>query len=134
MSRFQVQTNAVLDQELEDVRRALGLEPSQKADLLRAVAELACWVVRQAESGHTIEARRGSTVEPLVHPAIDRMRARRKNAVSVGRLALTDAEVERLSSILDQGFAPSPALRSALEHRADPTRRPPKLRWKKRAA
>jgi hypothetical protein len=134
MSRFQAQTNVLLDQELEELRRRLGLERSQKAELLSEVAALASWVVRQAESGRTIEARRGSDVEPLVRPSIERLRARRKSATSMARVALTHAEVERLADILDRDFTPSPALRRALEHLADPKRRPPKLRWKKRAA
>src|SRR5258708_37950290 len=74
MARFQAQTNAVLDQELESLRSRLGLESSQKADLLREVAELASWVVRQAEEGRVIEARRGKTAEILAHPALERLR------------------------------------------------------------
>jgi len=131
MSRFQAQTNAVLDQELEELRQRFGLEPSQKADLLREVAAIAAWVVRQAEAGRSVEARRGTEIETLNHPVIERLRTRRETAVP--RITLTDAEVERLAHILDRGFEPTPALRAALQHLASPKRRPPKLRWKKTA-
>jgi hypothetical protein len=133
MARFQALTNNVLDPELEMLRKRLGLERSQKADLLREISDLAAWVVRQAEQGREIEARRGNAVEPLVHPALDRVRARR--AKNVGEsLALDDREVERLAPILDRPFDPPPALRAALARLASATRRRPKLRWKKKAA
>jgi hypothetical protein len=129
MSRFQAQTNAVLDHELEELRQRFGLAPSQKADLLREVAAIAAWVIRQAEAGRSVEARRGTEVEPLKHPVIERLRTRHETAVP--HITLTDAEVERLARILDRGFEPTPALRAALQNLASPKRRPPKLRWKK---
>jgi hypothetical protein len=132
MSRFQAQTNAVLDQELEDLRERLGLRPSQKADLLRELAALAAWVVRQAEAGRSIEARQGPKSEPLVHPVIERLHARREQHTrAIPRLELRDAEISRLAEILDRGFAPTPELRSALARLASPSRRPPRLRWSK---
>lgn len=133
MSRFQALTNSVLDQELEMLRQRLGLAPNQKADLLREVASLASWVVRQVEQGRTVEARRGGEVEPLVHPAIERLREQHGREVGV-RIALSDAEVARLADILDRGFDPPAALRTALANLAKPKRRPPKVRWKKTAA
>ncbi|WP_437782375.1 hypothetical protein [Sorangium sp. So ce1097] len=132
MSRFQALTNSVLDAELEMLRERLGLEPNQKADLLREVAALAGWVVRQAEQGRSIEARRGEEVEPLVHPAIERLRAGRLKTMGE-RLTLSDAEAMRLASVLDQGFEPPPALRETLANLANPKRRPPRLRWNKPA-
>jgi hypothetical protein len=129
MSRFQAQTNAVLDHELEELRQRFGLEPSQKAALLREVAAIAAWVIRQAEAGRSVEARRGTEVEPLKHPIIERLRTRHETAVP--HITLTDAEVERLARILDRGFEPTPALRAALQNLASSKRRPPKLRWKK---
>ncbi len=132
MSRFQAQTNAVLDQELEELRQRLGLAPSQKADLLREVASLAAWVVRQAEAGRSVEARRGTEVETLTHPVIERLRAGHETSV-VPHVTLSDAEVKRLARILDRGFEPTPTLRAVLQRLANPKRRPPKLRWKKTA-
>lgn len=132
MSRFQALTNNVLDAELEMLRDRLGLEPSQKADLLREVAVLAAWVVRQAEQGRIVEGRRGDDAEPLVHPALERLRMRKEKPVPE-RLALSDAEAARLAAALDRGFAPPPALRKALASLASPRRRPPKLRWKRSA-
>ena len=40
----------------EMLRKRLGLDRSQKAELLREVAGLAAWVVRQAEQGREIDA------------------------------------------------------------------------------
>ncbi len=133
MSRFQAQTSAVLDENLTDLRERLGLREHQKADLLRELAELAAWVIRQAESGRWIEARRGRDVETLRSPVIERLRRKHDEGI-VERIDLTDAEVERLSEILDRGFSPTPALRKVLSRLADPKRRPPRLRWKETAA
>lgn len=132
MSRFQALTNSVLDQELEMLREQLGLDPSQKAELLREVAALAAWVVRQAGQGRAVEAHGGSEVETLVHPALDRLRAQGQKPVGQG-LALRDDEVVRLASVLNRGFNPPPALRRALANLAEPQREAPKLRWRKPA-
>jgi len=129
MSRFQAQTTASLDEELADLRERLGLRENQRADLLRELAGLSSWVIRQAEAGRRIEARRGREVETLRSPAVERLRRKRAESV-VGRIELTDAEVERLAEILDRGFSPSPALRQALSRLAVSKRRPPRLRWK----
>jgi len=132
MSRFQAQTSALLDGELTDLRRRLGLRDSQKAELLRELADLAAWVIRQVEAGRQIEARRGRDIETLHSPALERLR--RKQAENVaGRIDLTETEVERLVEIFDRGFAPTPALREVLAHLSDPGRRPPQLRWKEAA-
>lgn len=134
MSRFQAQTNPILDEELADLRERLGLRENQKAELLRELADLASWVIRQAESGRQIEARLGRNVETLRSPTIERLRRKRDEEGGVGRIELTDAEVERLAEILDRGFSPTPALRKALSRLADPNRRPPRIRWKDTAA
>jgi hypothetical protein len=133
MARFQALTNNVLDAELEMLRERLGLDRSQKAELLREVSALAAWVVRQAEQGREIEARQGQRVEALVHPALQRLQS--KGGRPVGqRVILTDEEAKRLATILDRGFDPPPALRAALASLAKSERRPPKLRWKKSTA
>ena len=128
MSRFQALTNNVLDAELELLRSKLGLGPNRKAELLREVAALAAWIVRQAEQGRVIEARHGKVVEPLVHPVIERLRSRKRGPVG-GRIALTDQETVDLAAVLDRGFAPPPALRQALANLASRRHRPPRLRW-----
>jgi hypothetical protein len=133
VSRFQAQTNTLLDEELTDLRERLGLRENQKADLLRELADLASWVVRQAEAGRSIEARRGRDVETLKSPAVDRLR-RKQAEGPMGRIDLTEAEVERLAEILDRGFAPTPALRAALSRLADPQGLPPQLHWKESAS
>jgi hypothetical protein len=133
MARFQALTNNLLDGELEMLRDRLGLETSQKAELLREVASLAAWVIRQTEQGRTVEARRGKVVEPLAHPALDRLRATRQTSLAE-HITLDDAQVVRLAAVLDRGWKPSPALRRAIANLASPKRRPPKLRWKNSAA
>jgi hypothetical protein len=132
-SRFQAQINPFLDQELADLRERLGLRENQKADLLREIAALAAWVVRQAEAGRSIEARRGQSVETLRSPALERL-SRKQDESRVEHIDLSDAEVERLGEIFDRGFLPTPALRKALSRLVDPKRRPPRLRWKETAA
>jgi hypothetical protein len=130
MARFQALTNNVLDAELEMLRKRLGLERSQKAELLREVADLAAWVVRQAEQGREIEARDAHTVEPLVHPALERVRA--GSARPVGQsLVLNGREIDRLMAVLDRRFDPPAGLRAVLGRLARAGRRPPTLRWKK---
>jgi hypothetical protein len=133
MARFQALTNTVLDAELEMLRKRLGLDRSQKAELLREVAALAAWVVRQAEQGREIQARDGKRVEPLVHPALERVRARKTRPVGQS-LALNDIEVGRLAAVLERPFNPPAGLRAALASLANARRRPPKLRWRKAAA
>ncbi|MFO7641602.1 MAG: hypothetical protein R6X17_10185 [Candidatus Competibacteraceae bacterium] len=130
MARFQALTNAVLDAELDLLRARLGLKPNQKADLLREMATLAGWIASQAEQGRTIEARRDGEgeVEPLVHPALERLRTASERPVGA-RLTLSDAEARRLAAVFDGGFDPPPALRAALANLARAKRQPPPLRW-----
>ncbi len=105
----------------------------QKAALLREVTALATWVVRQAERGRDIVAQRGTESEPLVHPALERLRS--GGARRIGeRIELTDLEVNRLARVLDRGFVAPPGLRRALANLAAPRRRAPKIRWKRPAA
>lgn len=134
MARFQALTNNVLDAELEMLRDRLGLDPNQKAELLREVASLAAWVVRQAEQGRSIEARQGDErVEPLIHPALERLRSRQRRPRGES-LVLDEAEARRLATILDHGFDPPAALREALSNLARAERKPPRLRWRKSPA
>jgi len=135
MSRFQAQTNAVLDEELEDLRERLGLSPHQKADLLRELAALASWVIRQASAGKEIAARRGSRVEWLEHPILERLQQRQaggRRAMAV--IELSDDEALQLAKVLGRGFAPTPALRRTLARLSDAKRRPPRLTWRRGAA
>ncbi len=130
MSRFQAKTNAVLDAELDELRRRLGLRPNQKADLLRELTVLASWVVRQAAEGRSVIARGDDDVRELVHPVIDRIRrANGQGAVSPMPVALDDDEVARLAEILDRGFDPPDALIFSLRRMADQDREPPELTW-----
>jgi hypothetical protein len=128
MSRFQAMTNPVLDEELESIRVQLGLAESQRADLLRELAMIAGWVLRQVSEGRSIEARSGAHVESLRHPAFERLRSGASFAGE--RIVLYGGEAARLASILDRPFRPTAALRKALANLAMPSRRPPSLRWK----
>ena len=130
MARFQALTNNVLEEELEALRVRLGLEPSQKAELLREVAAIATWVVHQAEQGRTIEARRGDQIEALSHPTLERLRTEGQRPAGEP-LVLSLEETRRLAAVLEQPFEPTPALREALANLANPRRHPPKIRWKK---
>lgn len=135
MSRFQASTNAVLDAELDALRRQLGLRPNQKADLLRELTSLAAWVVRQASAGRTVVARGEDDVRQLDHPAIERIQRRREDAATPAHLVLDDDEVQRLGEILDGGFDPPPELLDCLARLADPERRrSPELAWSGKSA
>ncbi len=130
MSRFQAKTNAVLDAELEGLRRQLGLRTNQKADLLRELTALAAWVIRQATEGRAVIARGEDDVRELEHPVIERIRQRHEQAtVLPTRLELDDDETRRLAEILDRGFDPPPALIACLRRLADPEREAPELTW-----
>lgn len=134
MSRFQAMTNPILEEELEELRKTLGLRPDQKADLLRELTALASWVVRQAGQGRAIEAREGRRVEPLVHPVVERLRrSYRQEHGLAARVELDDAEIRRLAEVLDAGFSPTPELRAALARLAQPEPLPPRLKWRRNA-
>jgi len=130
MSRFQAQANAILSEELEELRHFLGLRSHQKADLLRELTALASWVVHQAIEGRTVVARGKDGVRELVHPVIDRLRRVREEGAAIpARIELDSEEARRLANILDRGFAPSPALVESLKRLADPARTPPRVVW-----
>ena len=130
MARFQAQTNAVVNDELEELRRCLGLRSHQKADLLRELTALASWVVRQAIAGRAIVARGEGGVRALDHPVIERLsRQREQEAAAVARLDLSAEETRRLAEILDRGFDPPPALLESLRRLGDPERKAPEIAW-----
>ena len=130
MSRFQANTNAVLEADLDSLRQELGLRANQKADLLRELTTLAAWVVRQAAEGRVVVAQGADDVLELNHPVIERIRRRREESEALpGRLELTDDETRRLAQILEQEFAPPPALLASLRRLADPNRTTPELTW-----
>jgi hypothetical protein len=132
MSRFQALIDNALEEELEMLRAQLGIKPSQNAELLREIAGLAAWVVHRAHQGRSVEARCDGEVETLRHPTLDRLRIQRDEPVGAC-LPRCEYEISRLTSVLDRGFDPPPALRRALANLADPKRSPPNVRWRKSA-
>ena len=130
MARFQAQTNAVLGEELEELRRCLGLRSNQKADLLKELTGLASWVIRQAIAGRAIVARGEDGTRELVHPVIERLRQlHAEGSGPISRLDLNAEETRRLAEILDHGFDPPAELLVTLSRLADPARKPPHLTW-----
>jgi len=132
MSRFQAKTNAVLDAELEGLRRQLGLRTNQKADLLRELTVLAEWVIRQASEGRAVVARGegANDVRELEHPVLERIRQQREQATTPAtHLVLDDDETRQLAEILNRGFDPPPELIACLRRLADPERKVPELSW-----
>ncbi len=120
----------VLEQEIEDLRRRLGLRTNQKADLLRELTALAGWVVRQAVEGRTIEARGEDGLLQLEHPVVERLRRQyRQSSASASRLELSDDETRRLADILDRRFDPPLALLETLRRLTNPERQAPDLTW-----
>jgi hypothetical protein len=130
MSRFQAKTNEILDTELDDLRRRLGLRANQKAELLRELTAFAAWVVRQADEGRQVLARGPRDERELQHPVLERLRQRgAPPSRASDRLELDDEEVERLAAILDRQAEPSGALASCLQRLAAGSRESPKLSW-----
>lgn len=127
MSRFQATVDHPTELELEYLRETLGLRDDQKANLLREVARLASWCVRQVSAGKHIVAQdtpNPEDGEELADPVLDRLRATRPE-----RLVLTHEEAERLAQLLDAPPTPSPALVRALNNIAAKDRQPPSVRW-----
>jgi hypothetical protein len=130
MSRFQAQTNAIVDQNLEELSSLLGLRANQKADLLRELTAIASWVVDHASKGRNIEAREGDTLYPLDHPVVERLRRRsRKSRSALEPFVLSDEEAARLAEILEHEPTPTPELRAALQSLSSDDRQPPHLSW-----
>lgn len=130
MARFQAQTNAVLDAQLEELRDLLGLRTGEKAELLREAADLASWVVRQTKAGRRVEARRGREVRVLEHPSLERLLHEQDETVPRVRVALNEEEVACLAKVLRRGFSPTHALRKSLAALANTTRQGPTIRWR----
>ena len=124
MSRFQAMTTALLDEELDILRHEMGLNESQKAELLRELTYIASWVVSQARAGRSIEACGQDGVEVFHHPALT-------TGSSFHRIVLAPDETERLSVLFDNESGPSPALCATLRRIADPERHAPALTWSK---
>lgn len=127
MSRFQATIDPPTEQELEYLREYLGLREDQKANLLREIARLASWCVRQASAGRHIMATAKADQEQgeeLGDPILDRLRQGAPR-----RLVLDPQEVERLEALLTSPIEPSPALVRALENLAHPQRQPPAIQW-----
>jgi hypothetical protein len=130
LHRFQAHTNTVLAAQLERLRQRLGLERSQNGVLLREVASLAAWVLDQAERGREIQARDQRRVVVLVHPVLERIRARKARTFA-GGVQLSDREAQRLQAVLERSSIPPVGIRAAVATLAKPRRHPPKLRWRK---
>lgn len=122
MARFQATTTALLDDELDALRREMGLRENQKAELLRELAAMAAWLIDQARAGRIIEARGPNGIEVFSHPAL-------RASAAVERLVLAPDEIERLASVLDSDAPLSDAQRATFARLADDERRPPELAW-----
>jgi uncharacterized protein (DUF1778 family) len=114
---LQAQTSPLLDRELDEVRARLELESGQKADLLREIAAICAWVLRQAEAGRKIEARDGDVGQPLIHAAVQRLHDAAARGTAT-RMGLSSDEAARLADLLSRPFVPTPALRATLSRLA----------------
>ena len=122
MARFQAQTNAVLERGLDEVREAMGLEPAQKADLLREMTVITAWVLRQAQAGRDIVAEGPDGREVLDTPALH---AHRERPTPV---RLDEQELEALAHVLAE--PPSPAWLHTVGRALDAATAPPTIRWR----
>lgn len=121
MTRFQALTNAVLDEELENLREAMGLRENQKAELLRELAMITAWVVGQLRAGRVVEARGPEGVEAFRHPALTEV-------AEPVRVMLTEQEARSLAALMEAPPSLSPALLHTLR-RVAASAPPPSLVW-----
>lgn len=128
MSRFQAKTNTILEKELEFLREEMGLRQNQKADLLRELAVLAGWIVRQAGQDRVIQAQGEDGVQVLEHPVLARLQQEQRQLGEP--LQLSQTEVEKLAEIMGREFRPSAKLRDSLLRIAAPDRQPPPIEWR----
>lgn len=129
MSQFQAKTNNIIEQELEYLEKQMGLRHNQKAELLRELANIASWVVRQASRGRVIQAQGSDGIHTLEHPVLQRLQQSEQSKLGEP-LRLSDEEVEKMAEILNRNFAPSESLRESLRRITDPDRRPPEIEWR----
>lgn len=129
MSRFQAQTNSVLELELNQIQAKLGLRHNQKADLLRELAAITSWVIRQSTDGRIVQAKGTDGVKVLRQPSIERIR---QSAHQPHEINLTKEEAQRLSEIMSGEFTPPPVLKEMLRRLASDDRKPPPIVWQDR--
>ena len=130
MSRFQAQTNAVLEVELNKLQVELGLRQNQKADLLKELSSIASWVIQQTIEGRQVQAKGEDGVQALQHPVLDRLR---QSAQQPHELKLNEDEVKRLSDLMSVSgdFQLPPQLKESLRRISSDDRAPPQLTWPK---
>ena len=129
MSRFQAQTNAVLELELNRIQAEFGLRNNQKADLLRELSAIASWVIQQSIDGRQVQAKGEDGVQTLQHPILDRLR---QSAQQPHELKLSEEEVKRLSNLMSGDFEMTSQLKESLRRISSDDRIPPQLIWPKR--
>ena len=129
MSRFQAQTNAVLESELNQLQVDFGFRPNQKADLLRELASIASWVVQQSVEGRQIQAKGEDGVQKLQHSTLDRLR---QSAQPSHELKLSEGELERLSELMSGHVEMSIQLKESLRRISSDEHTPPQLTWSDR--
>ena len=122
LSRFNVQTNAVLNKQLETLSKELGLSENQQLDLLAELTSIASWVIRQTQAGRSIEARDGSRVELLETPMLERLKCCHQETDPM-RIVLNEEETVGLRDLLKKGL-------QAANSAADQTFEPPKVTWR----
>jgi len=129
MSRFQAQTNAVLELELNRIQAEFGLRNNQKADLLRELSAIASWVIQQSIDGRQVQAKGEDGVQTLQHPILDRLR---QSAQQPHELKLSEEEVKRLSNLMSGDFEMTSQLKESLRRISSDDRTPPQLIWPNR--
>ncbi len=122
--RFQATTNVLLDEELEALRKEMGLRENQKAELLRELTSMAAWLVGHVRAGRVVEARGPDGVDVFRHPALEGRGGMR-------RVRLDPDEADALATLLAADEPLSGAARETLRRVAG-GQPPPKLRWPER--
>ena len=102
LSRFNAQTNDILDKQLETLSKELGFNENQQSDLLAELTSIASWVIRQTQAGRSIEARDGSKVELLESPILNKLKSNAATPSSI-RILLEEQEAAGLRELLVNG-------------------------------
>ena len=130
-TRFQAQIRPTTQETLEVIRERLGLDPSDRAGLMDALAGLAAWSVEQATRGlHIIATEDADAVpgEELRDPALARLRES-SASIEAPVIKLSYEEADRLSTLLSEPVAANEGLVKFLRRALAPDRVAPDLDW-----
>ncbi|MFU8805246.1 MAG: hypothetical protein ACNA8W_15645 [Bradymonadaceae bacterium] len=130
-TRFQAQIKPTTLETLETLRERLGLEPSDRAGLLDALAGLAAWSIEQASRGCHIVATESLTSvsgEEHLDPVLQRLR-RDARGVEVQSIMLSDEEALSLQELMTESTELNEDFVNSLRRTLAADRLIPEVHW-----